>query len=64
MACGDQDFSTPLAHSREIAQAVPHARLEVVRDAGHLMTWEQPETVNALLLQWLADVQATHSTIA
>jgi pimeloyl-ACP methyl ester carboxylesterase len=63
VACGDHDWATPLAHSREIAQAVPQARLEVVRDAGHLMTWEQPETVNALLLQWLADVQTTQSTM-
>jgi len=57
VACGDGDLLTPPEHSREIAQAVPHARLEVVDDAGHLMTWEQPERVNALLLQWLDNVQ-------
>jgi len=43
-----------LVFSREIAAAVPSARLQVVAQAGHLMTWEQPERVNALLLQWLA----------
>jgi pimeloyl-ACP methyl ester carboxylesterase len=64
VACGDQDLLTPLAHSQEIAQAVPQARLEVVHGAGHLMTWEQPETVNALLLQWLTGVQTTRSPIA
>lgn len=53
VACGDRDLLTPLEHSREIAAAVPHAQLEVVRDAGHLMTWEQPALINALLLQWL-----------
>jgi len=57
VACGDGDLLTPPEHSREIAQAVPHARFEVVRDAGHLMTWEQPERINALLLQWLASLQ-------
>jgi len=56
LACGDDDRLTPLEHSREIAQAVPHARLEVVQHAGHLLPWEQPERVNALLLQWLASV--------
>ena len=56
LACGDEDLLTPLEHSREIAQAVPHARLEVVAQAGHLLPWEQPERVNALLLQWLAAV--------
>jgi pimeloyl-ACP methyl ester carboxylesterase len=53
VACGDCDLLTPLEHSREIAAAVPHAQLEVVPGAGHLMTWEQPALVNALLLQWL-----------
>jgi pimeloyl-ACP methyl ester carboxylesterase len=53
VACGDQDLLTPMEHSREIAAAVPHAQLEVVARAGHLMTWEQPAPVNALLLQWL-----------
>jgi len=53
VACGDRDLLTPLEHSREIAHVVPHAQLEVVPGAGHLMTWEQPERVNALLLQWL-----------
>lgn len=53
VACGEQDVLTPLEHAREIAAAVPHAQLEVVPRAGHLMTWEQPALVNALLLQWL-----------
>ena len=53
VACGDQDLLTPLEHSSEIATLVPHAQLEVVPHAGHLMTWEQPALVNALLLQWL-----------
>jgi len=61
VACGDGDLLTPQEHSREIAHAVPHARLEVVPGAGHLMTWEQPERVNALLLQWLADLQPVAS---
>ena len=56
LACGDDDLLTPLEHSREIAQAVPHARFEVVPQAGHLLPWEQPERVTALLLQWLAAV--------
>jgi len=55
--CGDSDLLTPLEHSREIAAAVVQAQLEVVPGAGHLMTWEQPARVNALLLQWLASVQ-------
>jgi pimeloyl-ACP methyl ester carboxylesterase len=60
VACGDADLLTPPAMSREIVQAMPQARLEIVERAGHLMTWEQPEAVNRLLLQWLADMDATN----
>ena len=58
VACGDSDLLTPRAMSQEIARAVPQARLEVVERAGHLLTWEQPEAVNRLLLQWLEGLQA------
>ncbi|MFO1218485.1 MAG: alpha/beta fold hydrolase [Burkholderiaceae bacterium] len=57
VACGDADLLTPPAMSAEIARAVPQARLEVVACAGHLLTWEQPEAVNALLLQWLRTLE-------
>ncbi len=58
VACGDADLLTPLALSQEIAQAIPQARLEVIAQAGHLMTWEQPERVNRTLLQWLNELSA------
>ena len=54
VACGDSDLLTPQALSNEMASALPVAQLQVVARAGHLMTWEQPERVNAVLLQWLA----------
>lgn len=54
LACGDSDLLTPQALSNEMFNALPAAQLQVVPRAGHLMTWEQPERVNALLLQWLA----------
>ncbi len=54
VVCGQSDLLTPPEHSREIAAAVPGARLELIADCGHLLTWEQPERVNALLADWLA----------
>ncbi len=54
VVCGDADLLTPSEHAQEIADAVPGARLEIVPTCGHLLTWEQPERVNALLLDWLA----------
>lgn len=53
VACGADDRLTPPECSREIAAAVPGAVLEVLPQCGHLLTWEQPEAVNGLLLDWL-----------
>jgi pimeloyl-ACP methyl ester carboxylesterase len=53
VACGDADALTPPECAREIAAAVPHARLEILPECGHLLTWEQPQAVNGLLLDWL-----------
>lgn len=57
--CGEADLLTPPEHSREIARAVPGARLEIVPGAGHMLTMEQPARVNALLLRWLAGLMPT-----
>jgi pimeloyl-ACP methyl ester carboxylesterase len=54
--CGERDQLAPPEHSREIAAAVPQARLEIVPGAGHMLTMEQPAAVNTLLLGWLAQV--------
>lgn len=59
VACGDADALTPPECAREIAAAVPHARLEILPACGHLLTWERPEAVNGLLLEWLEGVEAT-----
>jgi pimeloyl-ACP methyl ester carboxylesterase len=58
VACGEADLLTPVEHSREIAALVPHARLEIVAGAGHMLTMEQPARVNALLLAWLQGLPA------
>lgn len=53
VACGAEDQLTPPECSREIAEAVRGAVLEVLPQCGHLLTWEQPEAVTRLLLDWL-----------
>jgi pimeloyl-ACP methyl ester carboxylesterase len=57
--CGEADRLTPPEQSREIAAAVPGARLEIVPGAGHLLTLEQPARVNVLLAAWLAALGRT-----
>lgn len=50
---GEADQLTPPACAQEIAAAISGARLETVAGAGHMLTLEQPERVNTLLLDWL-----------
>jgi len=54
VVCGDADQLTPPECSQEIAAGIAAARLAIVPDCGHMLTLEQPEQVNALLLEWLA----------
>jgi pimeloyl-ACP methyl ester carboxylesterase len=53
---GEADGLTPPEHAREVVDAVPAARLEIVPGAGHLLSWEQPARVNTLLLGWLGPI--------
>jgi pimeloyl-ACP methyl ester carboxylesterase len=55
---GDGDGLTPPECSREIADAVPGARLVQLGTCGHMLTWEQPAAVTAALLDWLAGLSA------
>ncbi len=55
--CGEADKLTPPEHSQEFVATgtgIPGARLHTVPGAGHMLTMEQPEAVNRLLLDWLA----------
>ncbi len=53
VAVGEADALTTPEQAREMASALPNARLEIVPGAGHMLTLEQPARVNALLLHWL-----------
>ena len=53
VACGEADQLTPAAVSREMVALMPHARLEIVPGAGHMLTMEQPERLARLLVDWV-----------
>jgi pimeloyl-ACP methyl ester carboxylesterase len=53
MLVGEQDEGTPPEFAREIAAAIPGARLVIVPDSGHLSTIEQPQAVTKALVEWL-----------
>lgn len=53
VAVGDEDKLTPPLLAEEIAAGIPGARLEIVRECGHLSTLDQPQRLTALLVDWL-----------
>jgi 3-oxoadipate enol-lactonase len=46
---GDQDGSTPPDLVKSLAQLIPNARYEIIRDAGHIPCVEQPEALTAVI---------------
>ena len=54
--CGDHDQVTPLEHSREIAEALPDARFEVIADGGHVALLEHADEVNELLDDFINEI--------
>ena len=51
---GLADALTPPDCTREIAAAIPGAQMHLLAECGHMLTWEQPQAVTALLQGWLA----------
>ena len=54
--CGEHDQLTPPERSRELAAAIPGAELALLPRCGHMLTMEQPQAVNARLLDWLGRI--------
>jgi pimeloyl-ACP methyl ester carboxylesterase len=50
---GDSDEATPPELAREMAAAIPGAKLVVVPECGHLSTIERPHAVNTALVEWM-----------
>ena len=56
VAVGDRDVPCFLDMSQALADGIPHARLKVVAEAGHMINMEQPAAVSDLLLSFLDEV--------
>ena len=52
---GECDRVVPVATARELAAAIPGARLVVIPHAGHVSNQEQPDAFNAAVCAFLAD---------
>jgi len=53
---GNDDRSRPPHEARAMAEAMRHARLEIIPNAGHICPLEQPEEVTGLLSTFLKEV--------
>lgn len=51
--CGAHDALCPVKRHSFMAELIPHARLVVLDDAGHLPTLETPDETTAALWEWL-----------
>ncbi len=51
--CGEHDGLTPVKRHKFMAELLPYAHLEIISDAGHLPTLEQPEAVTRVLRDWM-----------
>ena len=48
---GELDRLTPVRHAQRLAELVPHARLDVLPGAGHMLGYEAPDVVAGVLAQ-------------
>jgi len=53
IADGDHDEIIELDQVKEMAKLIPNARLEVFTDASHFVMWQDPESVNKVLVNFL-----------
>jgi pimeloyl-ACP methyl ester carboxylesterase len=56
---GDTDMSTPPSLYRLFMQHFPNCEMRVLKEAGHASYWEQPETFNASVLDFITRHGAT-----
>jgi 3-oxoadipate enol-lactonase len=49
-----EDQALPPEHQRLIAEGIPGARLELIEDAAHIASAQQPGTINRLIEEHLA----------
>ncbi len=59
---GSQDALTPVGDAEELAELIPHARLEVITGAAHGLMVEAPNGFNDAVLRFLDDVDAGVAT--
>lgn len=60
---GSQDSLTPVGDAEELAELIPHARLEVIGGAAHGLMVEAPIAFNEAVLGFLAEVDSLDAVL-
>lgn len=60
---GSQDALTPVGDAEELAELIPHARLEVISGAAHGLMAEAPNGFNEAVLRFLGEVDAAEPAV-
>lgn len=55
--CGSEDSVCPPAWHRDMARAIPRAKLQLIAGSGHLPPLEQPKHFSAAILNWLDSLE-------
>ncbi len=58
---GTADVLTPPSEAKRIARLIPGARLELLRGGGHMLMFEQTETLNQLIVDFAREVRTQRS---
>jgi pimeloyl-ACP methyl ester carboxylesterase len=51
---GEHDEAIEPAHTAEMAELIPGAKLVIMKDASHFAMWQKPDEFNATVLEFLA----------
>ncbi len=54
--CGSEDQLTPAKYSYFMGENLPESRLEIIKDAGHMVMLEQPEELNRVITGFIRDI--------
>jgi len=54
---GEDDTITPPEHSIEIHKKIENSRLEIIKNAGHLILYEKPRELNSLIEEYLKSLK-------
>jgi pimeloyl-ACP methyl ester carboxylesterase len=56
--CGDDDPLVPVENAEILASMIPRAKLEIVKDAGHLMLWDDAQAIGARIREFIRGSRA------